>query len=273
MDYIYSSLNDKVKLVEYQGVNSNTTNVIVNNDTQTIEVKLRDDLTPNEVFTYKVPIQRLSEEGELLPIQEDEFVLMAFVKNGNVTKYEYVSWRDVLGRHIIDTVERLEEETTSLNQKVQSLEETSNKLTSDISEEVQRASEAESLLRNQTLSNIELQANPDTYEIKLLGYNVLGDPTVETSIDLPIEDAISGLESKLESDFVKKEDALTLGESSTTAYSGDKGKINYDTIQSIISGSQLVGDSLKLGGKLAEEYAMISELSITDEELDELVSM
>lgn len=53
--------------------------------------------------------------------------------------------------------------------------------------------------------------------------------------------------------------APTLGETSTTAYRGDKGKVNAIDIANIKSGTTAVGNASKFGGQLPAYYAKTSQ--------------
>ena len=109
MDYIYANLNDKVTKVTYEGVESSTAIVYVDQDKQTIKVDLKDHLglTPDNVFSTQVPTINPTDPD---PIKEDSFVLLAYVKDGVVTEYKYTSWKQVVEDDIVKRILRIKEE-------------------------------------------------------------------------------------------------------------------------------------------------------------------
>lgn len=114
MDYIYANLNDKVTKVTYEGVESPTAIVYVDQDRQTIKVDLQNylGLTPNNVFSTQVPTINPTDPA---PIKEDTFVLLAYVKDGAVKEYKYVSWKQVIEDDIVKRILLLEESSDKLD--------------------------------------------------------------------------------------------------------------------------------------------------------------
>ena len=76
MDYIYANLPQSVTDINYEGKNSKTAEVIVNNDNRTIAVNVR-ELSPDQLLVEK-------------PTLDGTYVLRAKVFNGLIT-YEWVS--------------------------------------------------------------------------------------------------------------------------------------------------------------------------------------
>ena len=114
MDYIYANLNDKVTKVTYEGVESSTAIVYVDQDKQTIKVDLKDHLglTPDNVFSTQVPTINPTDPDT---IKEDSFVLLAYVKDGVVTEYKYTSWKQVVEDDIVKRILSLEQSADKLD--------------------------------------------------------------------------------------------------------------------------------------------------------------